>query len=164
MDMARKRQDFYPTLAAAINNYTNEAKDLKDAFKFTANHAFDDAQALQLLTNAVNSYNEAFEEINKKHNGYEKMVLDLWDSEAKATEVKDLFSYALGELHSANIFTLNLKIRDINEYNRGNMKGTKRKVFKETMMHEIEGSVLQLERRLQELDNRAQVVLSKLSI
>jgi len=163
IDLASRREQFYPILASAINNYTNEAKDLKDAFKFTANHAFDDPQALQVLMDAVNSYNEAYEEINKKHSGYEKMVYDLWESDAKATEVKDFFNYALGELHSANIYILNLKIRDINDYNTGNIKSAKKKAFKESIVREIESQVLQLERRLQELDNRAQVILTQLA-
>ena len=161
MDLASKREHFYPVLASAINNYTNEAKDLKDAFKFIARNAFDDPQALQLLTNSINSYNVAFEDVNRNHSGYEKMVGDLWN-EARATEVRDFFSYALGELHSANIFTLNLKVKDINDYFRGNVKGSK-KTAKELIMHDIESSTLQLERRLNELDNRAQVLLSKLA-
>ncbi|TKK64479.1 hypothetical protein FC093_22490 [Ilyomonas limi] len=162
IDLANKREQFYPVLTSAINNYINEAKDLKDAFKFIARHAFDDNEALQVLTGAVNSYSAAYEDINNKHSGYEKMVDDLWNSESKSSEVRDFFKYALGELHSANIFTLNLKIRDINDYNRGNFKGPK-KAFKEAILREIESSDLQLERRLEELDNRAQVVITKLA-
>lgn len=162
IELASKKENFYPLFASAINNYTNEAKDLKDAFKFSARHSFDDPQALQLLNNSVNSYSAAFEEINRKHSGYEKMVLDLWN-EAKATEVKEFFNYAMGELHSANIYTLNLKIKDINDYNSGSMSNSKKKMFKEMISRDIDTQVFQLERRLQELDNRAQVILSKLA-
>lgn len=161
IDVASKKANFYPLLASAINNFTNEAKDLKDAFKFSARHSFDDPQALQLLNNAVYSYSAAYEEINRKHSGYEKMVLDLWN-ESKATEIKEFFNYALGELHSANIYTLNLKIKDINDYNSGSMSNSKKKIFKEMISRDIDTQVFQLERRLQELDNRAQVILSKL--
>lgn len=161
IDLDAKKKEFYPILSAAINNYTNEAKDLKDAFKFSARHAFDDPQALMILTDAVNSYNAAFQDINKKHNDYEKTVNDLWKSDAKTIEIREFFNYALGELHSSNIFVLNLKIRDINDYNRGSYPGSK-KAFKEQVLRDIESSLLQLERRLQELDTRAQVVLSKL--
>ena len=163
IEIASKKEDFYPILTAAINNYINEAKDIKDVFKFSARHAFDDPQALQILNNAVNTYSLAFEEINKKHSGYEKKVLDLW-SEAKATEVKEFFNYALGELHSANIYTLNLKIKDINDYNSGNMSSSKKKIYKEFIARDIDTQVFQLERRLQELDNRAQVILSQLAL
>lgn len=163
IDLARRREQFYPILSSSIDNYINEAKDLKDAFKFTARHAFEDPQALQVLIDAINSYNVVFEDINRMHSGYEKMVYDLWQSEAKEGEVRELFDYALGELHSANIFTLNLKVRDINDYFRGNIKGAKKKEFKEVVVHEIESSELQLERRLEVLDNRAQIVLSKLA-
>jgi len=162
IDLASKKETFYPVFSKAINNYTKEAKDLKDAFKFSARHSFDDPQAMQLLINAVNSYNAAYEEINKQYSGYEKTVLDLWN-ESRASEVKDFFNYALGELHSANIFTLNLKINDINEYNRGSLSNSKKKVLRETITREINTEVFQLERRLQELDNRAQVILSKLA-
>ncbi|HTI94302.1 MAG TPA: hypothetical protein VL727_27095 [Puia sp.] len=160
-DLDSKKDDFYRVLSAAINNYTNEAKDLKDAFKFSARHAFDDPQALMILTDAVNSYNEAFQDVNKKHNDYERTVNDLWKSDAKTIEIREFFNYALGELHSSNIFVLNLKIRDINDYNRGSYPGSK-KGFKELVLRDIETSILQLERRLQELDTRAQLVLSKL--
>ena len=114
------------------------------------------------MINSVNSYNAAFEEINKQYSGYEKMVGDLWN-ESTATEVREFFKYALGELHSANIFTLNLKINDINDYNRGNLSNSKKKVLKEAITREIDTEVFQLERRLQELDNRSQVILSKLA-
>lgn len=160
--ISSKKEDFYPQFASAIKNYTNEAKDLKDAFKFSARHSFDDSQALQVLNQAVNNYSAAFEEINRKYSGYEKMVLDLWN-EAKATEVKEFFNYALGELHSANIYTLNLRIKDINNYNSSSISNSKKKLFKEIIIRDIETQVFQLERRLQELDNRGQVILSKLA-
>lgn len=163
IDLSSKREEFYPLLASSINDYINEAKDLKDAFKFTARHAFGDPQALQVLSDVIASYNVIFEDLNKQHSGYEKKIFDLWGSEAKENEVRELFEYALGELHSANIFTLNLKVRDINEYFRGTSKGAKKNASKEAIMREIESSVLQLERRLEILDNRAQVVLSKLA-
>src|SRR5664279_5427538 len=159
MDLASKRDTFYPVLAAAINNYINEAKDVKDAFKFVARNAFEDQQALQVLTDAINSYNVAYENLNRNYSGYERTVNELWQSESKTTEVRELFSYSLGELHSANIFTLNLKIRDINNYFRGQVTGS-RKAFKESIIREIETATLQLERRLEELDNRAHIVLS----
>ena len=157
-----ERDTFYPILASAINNYINEAKDVKDAFKFVARNAFEDPQALQVLTDAINSYNLAYENLNMNYSGYERTVNELWQSESKTTEVRDLFSYALGELHSANIFTLNLKVRDINSYFRGQVTGSK-KAFKESIIREIEAATLQLERRLEELDNRAHIVLSKLA-
>jgi hypothetical protein len=163
IDLAAKREQFYPELASTINHFINEAKDLKDAFKFAARFAFDDQRALLLLTDAVDSYNQIFEDLNKNHSGYEKLVRDYWQSEVKASEVQELFNYALGELHSANIFTLNLKVRDINNYYSGNVKGSK-KVFRQRIISEIEQEQLQLERRLEELDNRAQVVLTKLAI
>jgi hypothetical protein len=162
IDLDSKRREFYPEFAAAINNYINEAKDLKDAFKFTAKHAFDDPQALQVLTDAINSYDIAFKQINNNHAGYEKMVLDLWESEAKASEVREFFNYALGELHKSNIFVLNLRIKDINDYNLGHVKGSK-KAFKEMISHDIDTLVFQLDQRLQELDSRARVILNKLA-
>lgn len=159
-----KRKEVFPQIATAINNYTNEAKDLKDAFKFTSRHAFEDPQALQILTASINNYNDAFEDLNKKHSNYEKMVKDYWENDAKAGAVRDLFNYALGELHSANIFTLNLKIRDINEYYRGGLKASEKKTLKTMILRDIETSQLQLERRLQELDLRAQTVLTELAM
>lgn len=163
IELASKREQFYPELTSAINSYINEAKDLKDAFKFTARHAFNDDPALQILSGAIENYNFEFEKINKNHTSYIKKVSDYWQSEVKATETREFFNYALGEIHSANIFTLNLKVKDINDYNRGNFKGSK-KSFKELILRDITKEQLQLERRLEELDQRAQVLLSKLAM
>jgi hypothetical protein len=162
--LADKRAEYYPRIASSLTNYINEARDLKDAFKFVARHAFEDPQALALLTEAVNRYNVAYETLNNDHKGYEKAVRDYWESEAKAVEIQELFNYALGELHSANIFTLNLKLRDINEYFQAKEKNSKRKLLKDNILREIEIAELQLDRRLNELDNRTQGVLSKLEL
>jgi|GEM_PF-2559603 len=164
IDIDSKRRDFYPKLSASINDFINEAKDIRDAFKFTARHAFDDQEALNVLIDAIKNYNVAYEEINRQHSGYEKIVLDLWESEPKASETREFFNYALGELHSSNIFTLNQKISEINEYNRGNLKASKKKEMKDMILHDIDTQELQLDRRLQELDNRAQVLLSRLAM
>lgn len=162
-DLDTKKREFYPTLSSAINNYTNEAKDLKDAFKFSVKHAFDDPQALQILMNSIGSYNVAFEDIHKNHSNYEKTVQDLWKSEVKASEVRALFQYALGELHKSNILMLNLKIRDINEYNQSNMSGSEKKALRASLLREVEGLVFQLENRLDELDTRSQILLMRLA-
>ena len=164
IDLASKREEFYPELASSINDYINEAKDLKDAFKFTARHAFDDKIALQILTGAIESYNAVYEDLNKNHSGYEKKVADYWQSDVKASEVRELFNYALGEIHSANIFTLNLKLNDINDLSRRNIKESKKKTLEEIILRDIESAQLQLERRLEELDKRAQFVLNRLAI
>ncbi len=52
--------------------------------------------------------------------------------------------------------------RDINDYFRGDIKGSK-KAFKDNIIREIETATLQLERRLDELDNQAHIVLNKLA-
>ncbi len=163
IDLASKREEFYPQLAASINDYINEAKDLKDAFKFTARHAFDDKIALQILTETIESYNSVFEDLNKKHTGFEKKVADYWQSEVKADEVSAWFNYALGEIHSANIYTLNLKVTDINDLSRRNIRKSQKEMMEEIILRDIESSQLQLERRLEELDKRAQVLLTKLA-
>lgn len=163
IDLASKREEFYPALASSINGYINEAKDLKDAFKFTARHAFNDPMALQILVDAISSYNIVFEDLNKNSAGFEMKVSDYWQSEAKANEVRELFNYALGEIHSANVFILNLKISEINELNGSNLKGSKKEALQENILRDIQTSQLQLERRLEDLDKRAQIVLSKLA-
>jgi hypothetical protein len=162
-ELDNQRKGFYPTLSKAINNFINEAKDLKDAFKFSTDHAFDDPQALEILTRSINSYNDAYEEINKNHSSYEKNVKDYWANDSKETEVKEWFNYALGELHSSNIFILNLKIKDINDYNTANLSKTEKKALRTRVLHEIEVIDLQLDRRLQELDKRAEVLLNRLA-
>lgn len=162
IDLVDKRTQFYSEISTSLIHYINEAKDIKDAFKFVSKHAFEDPQALFLLTDAVNNYNEAFEQLNKAHKGYEMTIGDLWQSEAKTAETRELLNYALGELHSANIFVLNLKLRDINDYFQGNIKKSEKRQIKERILKEIEVTELQLDRRLNELDKRTQIFLTNL--
>ncbi len=162
IDLEDKQSSFYQEMSITLLNYINEAKDIKDAFKFVSRHAFDDQQALLLLTDAVNNYNVAYEELNKEHSTYEVEIQKLWQSERRTSEAREVFNYALGELHSSNIFVLNLKLEDINNYFHGKIKSSEKKQIKESILREIDQTEFQLDRRLAELDKRALVLLANL--
>jgi uncharacterized protein YueI len=162
IELEDRQSLFYQEMSTTLLNYINEAKDIKDAFKFVSRHAFEDQQALILLSDAVNNYNSAFEEMNKKHSTYELEIQNLWQSESRTSEAREVFNYALGELHSSNIFVLNLALEDINRYFRGDIRTSEKRKIKEDILKEIDRTELQLDRRLAELDKRAQIFLANL--
>ena len=163
LEIENQRRAFYPSFSAMMMNYINEAKDIKDAFKFTANHAFEDPLALKVLNQAIENYNAAYEKLNNSRRNDEKTVMDLWEGSDKVSEVRELFNFALGTVHAENIYVLNTKGNDINDYNRGEYHKMKKNAFKASVVREIEFLIFKLEKVLSELDNRSQIVLSRLA-
>jgi hypothetical protein len=58
---------------------------------------------------------------------------------------------------------LNSKGNDINDYNHGEYHDLKKNVFKANVIREIEFLVFKLDKVLSDLDNRTQIVLSRLA-
>ena len=163
LEIENQRRAFYPGFSSMMMNYINEAKDIKDAFKFTANHAFEDPLALKVLNEAIANYNVAYEQLNNSRKNDEKTVMDLWQGSDKVSEVRELFNFALGVVHGENIYALNSKGNDINDYNRGEYHNLKKNAFKASVVREIDFLVFKLDKVLSDLDNRTQIVLSRLA-
>ncbi len=157
------KEDAYPEISTTVTNYINEAKDLKDAFQFMAAQALESRQALKGLSDAVDQYNLAYEKLNKERFTYEKYVDTYWKKDILTLEFKNLMDYAIGDLHSVNILTLSQKIRVMNDLYQGNIKGA-RKIndTKKQLTKDISDEVIQLDKRLQELERRANRVLYSL--
>ena len=157
------KEEAYPEISVTITNYINEAKDLKDAFQFSAQQALESRQALKSLNEAVDQYNLAYEKLNKERFTYEKYVDSYWKKDILTLEFKNLMDYAIGDLHTVNILTLSQKIRVMNDLYQGNIKGA-RKVSdtKKELTKDITFEVIQLDKRLQELERRSNRVLYSL--
>lgn len=162
IDLEDRQSLFYQEMSKTLLNYINEAKDIKDAFRFVSRLAFEDQEALLLLTQEVKNYNVAYETLNKEHSSYELEIQKLWQSERRTSEAREVFNYALGELHSSNIFVLNLKLEDINEYFHGDYKKSEKEAIKKAILRDVDQTEFQLDRRLDELDKRAQILLANL--
>src|SRR5258708_1370742 len=157
------KEEAYPEMATTITNYINEAKDLKDAFQFSAQQALESRQALRSLAEAVDQYNLAYEKLNKERFTYEKYVDSYWKKDILTLEFKNLMDYAIGDLHTVNILTLSQKVRVMNDLYQGNIKGA-RKIndTKKELTKDITLEVIQLDKRLQELERRSNRVLYSL--
>jgi hypothetical protein len=157
------KDDAFPEISNTITNYINEAKDFKDAFQFSAEQAMESRQALKSLDEAVNQYNLAFEKLNKERFTYEKFVDSYWKKDILTLEFKNLMDYAIGDLHSVNILTLSKKIQVMNDLYGGRIKGA-RKIndTKKELTKDISEEVVMLDKRLQELERRANRVLYNL--
>ena len=140
-----------------------ETKDLKDAFQFSAQQALESRQALKSLNDAVDRYNLAYQKLNKERFTYEKFVDSYWKKDILTLEFKNLMDYAIGDLHTVNILTLSQKIRVMNDLYQGYIKGA-RKIndTKNELTKDIKDEVIKLDKRLQELERRANRVLYSL--
>jgi hypothetical protein len=151
------KDDAYPVIASTLTDYINEAKDLKDAYQMLGVQATESRQALAKLTDALEQYNRAFEKLNKERLTYEKYVDIFWKRDVLTLEFKNLMDYALGDLHSVNILTLNQKISVINDIANARVKragDAKRELAKD-----IGEEVPRLDKRLQELERRTNRIL-----
>jgi hypothetical protein len=157
---ANTRDEAYQQISATLADYVNEAKDFKDAMALLGIQATESRQALTKLSDALDQYNRAFEKLNKERLSYEKYVHILWDREVLTLEFKSLLDYAIGDLHSVNILTLNQKIAVINDLANSRVK--KPGDVKKELAKDINEEVPKLDKRLQELERRMNRVLHAL--
>ena len=155
------KDDAFPLISNTLVDYINEAKDFKDAFQMLGVQSTESRQALAKLTDAIEQYNRAFEKLNKERLTYEKYVSTFWESPVKTLEFKSLLDYALGDLHGVNILTLNQKLVIINDIANGRVKHISAQ--KKELEKDISEEVLQLDKRLQELERRTNRILYDLS-
>jgi hypothetical protein len=160
MSVANK-DDAYPIISSTLTDYINEAKDLKDAYQFLGIQATESRQALAKLTDALEQYNRAFEKLNKERLTYEKYVDIFWKRDVLTLEFKNLMDYALGDLHSVNILTLNQKLSTINDIANARIKRASE--AKRELSKDISEEVPRLDKRLQELERRTNRILYDLS-
>jgi hypothetical protein len=160
MSVANK-DDAYPIISSTLTDYINEAKDLKDAYQFLGIQATESRQALAKLTDALEQYNRAFEKLNKERLTYEKYVDIFWKRDVLTLEFKNLMDYALGDLHSVNILTLNQKLSTINDIANARIKRASE--AKRELTKDISEEVPRLDKRLQELERRTNRILYDLS-
>ena len=119
--------------------------------------ATESRQALAKLTDALEQYNRAFEKLNKERLTYEKYVDAFWERDVLTLEFKNLMDYALGDLHSVNILTLNQKISVINDLVNARIKRAGE--VKRELAKDISEEVPRLDKRLQELERRTNRIL-----
>lgn len=160
-----KKSFLYGDMSAAIGNFLITVKDLVSAFRKATPAIFvDDPLTLRNMSNAIIKYNDAFNKLNKDRMGYEKQVMQYWNNEALTTDVRYMFDYALGELHTVNVLELNNSLNTINDISLGKISGRKsQKEAKDKLFGDIFQNTNQLEKRILELERRANRILYTLS-
>jgi hypothetical protein len=162
--MEERKTALYAEMSGTLGDFIIKAKDLVDAFKKVGANIYEDNLSLRKLTDAVINYNVAFTRLNTDRMSYEKNVLTYWGNEALYNDVRYLFDYALGELHTINVLELNGSLNTINDINLGKISGRKNeREAKDKVMASIVQNTGQLEKRVQELERRANRILYTLS-
>ncbi|MCE7863043.1 MAG: hypothetical protein DYG99_05810 [Bacteroidetes bacterium CHB5] len=160
-----RKNETYASISSALSNFIITLKDLVISFQHMTPAVFEgDVLPMRNVTNAVLKYNDAFNRLNHERMGYEKQVMSLWQNEALTIDVRYLFDYALGELHSANVLELNSSLNTINDISSGKIIGRKnQKEAKDKVFSDIYHNTTQLEKRVLELERRANRILYTLS-
>ncbi len=160
-----KKSFLYADISSSVGNFLITAKDLISAFrKATPSIFIDDQLTLRNMSNAILKYNDAFNKLNNDRMGYEKQVMQYWNNEALTNDVRYMFDYALGELHTVNVLELNTSLNTINDISLGKISGRKnQKEAKDRLFSDIFQNTSQLEKRIQELERRANRILYTLS-
>lgn len=159
-----KKSATYAEMSAALGAFIIDVKDLVSAFQLMNENVYEDNLALRKMTDAVIKYNNSFNRLNSGRMLVEKQVNMYWKNEALYNDVRYLFDYALGELHSANVLELNNSLNLINDINLGKIQGRKNeKDAKERVLISINQNTNQLDKRIQELERRANRILYTLS-
>jgi hypothetical protein len=160
-----KKSLLYADMSSSVGNFLITVKDLVSAFrKATPSIFIDDQLTLRNMSNAIIKYNDAFNKLNSDRMGYEKQVMQYWNNEALATDVRYMFDYALGELHTVNVLELNNSLNTINDIGLGKISGRKNQnEAKDKLFADIFQNTSQLEKRILELERRANRILYTLS-
>jgi hypothetical protein len=154
----------YADMSGALGNFIITGKDLVTAFRKVNPAVFDgDQLTLRNITSSILRYNDAFNKVNTERMGYEKQIMQYWNNEALTTDVRYMFDYALGELHAVNVLELNRTLNTINDINLGKIPRKEQKESKDKVLSDIVNNTSQLDRRLQELERRANRILYTLS-
>jgi len=164
MTLEDRKVSLYADVSGSLGNFIIAGKDLVISFRKVSPAVFDgDQLTLRSLTTTILKYNDAFNKLNTERMGYEKQIMQYWNNEALTTDVRYMFDYALGELHSVNVLELNRTLATINDINLGKIPRKEQKEAKDKVLSEIINNTSQLDKRLQELERRANRILYTLS-
>jgi hypothetical protein len=159
-----KKNAVHAQISSALGNFIIRANDLVNLFRGMNEQSLEDYVALKKMTEGVIQYNDAFNSMNSNRMGYEKQVLVHWKNEALYNDVRYLFDYALGELHAVNVLELNDALYTINDINTGKIAGRKNeREAREKVLTTIAQNTNQLDKRIEELERRANRILYTLS-
>lgn len=163
---ARDRQNgidlFYPEITKSLSNYVMQSINLQNAFKYTADFAFTNPNALQKLVQAINEYNPCIEKINENFSTYSKQIKQNWQSDTLTHSFDMLADYILNDFHKQNILPFNDIKNNINKYFLGELPGNK-KENKTNIQNEIASALPAFTAKLAVLESKVNTFTNLLS-
>lgn len=154
------KDDYLPEINTTLNDFVVKAIDLKTAFKYVADYAFDNAKALERLTTAINNYNISFQALSNQHMNYARRIGEYWQSDTLQQAFGKLASLALDSVHKQLIYPMQETVSQIREYFYANKKSEQ---LKNSIQQSISRTVQQLEVVLPKLDADARQLTQALS-
>lgn len=155
------KDDYLPEINGDIVDFRANAYDLKDAFKYIADYAFENGSALERLASSINNYNNSFNKLDHQHLNYEKRIADYWQSDSLRKVYHDLAGLALDTIHAKNIYPMQATISQIRDYFISRKKNTE---AKKSIQQSISKMVQQLEILLTRLDEGTKRLAAALSV
>lgn len=154
------RERNFSRISTALNNYLNQAKNLRDALEQLGRFALDNPKAFRLLDSTIYLYSAAYDSINSNHVAWQQAIRNYWFSGELALGFQNVTDFTLNDLHREYFLTLNEDIiRQINAYlNESNRK--KKKALRETVISSINSVLPHLDSRLAILDTKTNMFLS----
>lgn len=136
------KEDYLPAINGDLADYKTMAADLKTAFKYVSDYAFENGAALERLSTAIINYNNAFNRLDRQRFTYEKRVSDYWQDDSLSAQFSLLMSFALDTLHRQKIYPMQATIGQIRDYLT---RGNKNSALKKSIQEHISSMVGELE-------------------
>lgn len=155
------KEDYLPEITADIIDYRTKATDLKTAFKYVSDYAFDNANALQKLAEAITNYNDIFHKLDRQHINYEKRIKDFWQNDQLTTSFHNLMAFSLDTLHAQKIEPMQKVIAQIREYFVNGR--SKNKALKKSIQDKISISIQEIDMLLPTLEKQTNELLNLLN-
>lgn len=153
------KDKYYPEITENLIEFKNKAFDLKSSFAYVSDFAFDNANALQKLVEAVTNYNNIRNLLDRQHMNYEKYLNEYWQQDTLTSEFRQLVRFALDSLHEGYVLSLRDEIKLINDY----FMGKKDAALKKRIQQNIKNILPAFENKLNELDRQTALFLRRIS-
>jgi hypothetical protein len=155
------KDDYLPEISADLLDYRVKAIDLKTAFRYVSDYAFDNASALQKLAEAITNYNYSLNKLDRQHMNYEKRIGDFWQNEQLKKSYHDLVEFALDTINRLKIYPMQETIAQIREYFiNGKNKNT---TLKKSIQDKINSATNELDVLLPKLEKETIALLNELA-
>lgn len=148
-------------IGSTFDHYLSRLKDLRDAFKFRGDQAFDDDEIVSYLQKRIDNYSLAYEQLDELRKTIMNDITQYWEDQMLTFEWRTLLNETLERTHKQTVLKRNeIIIEDINKYNKGGRK--QRKGKKAVIKNEIKSFVSELSHQIEFLEKEKERLYQKL--